>query len=48
MMVDIDHFKHVNDRYGHLAGDQVPRHVVAPIQQRIRAQDIVGRNRHPR
>ena len=43
MMVDIDHFKHVNDRYGHLAGDQVLRHVVALIQQRIRAQDIVGR-----
>ena len=43
MMVDIDHFKKVNDTYGHLAGDQVLRCVVDVIQHRIRAQDIVGR-----
>lgn len=43
MMVDIDHFKSVNDIYGHLAGDQVLRCVVDVIQHRIRAQDIVGR-----
>ena len=43
MMVDIDHFKIVNDTYGHLAGDQVLRCVVDVIQHRIRAQDIVGR-----
>jgi diguanylate cyclase (GGDEF)-like protein len=43
MMVDIDHFKRVNDTYGHLAGDQVLRCVVDVIQHRIRAQDIVGR-----
>lgn len=43
MMVDIDHFKHVNDAHGHLAGDQVLRHVVEVIRRRIRAQDIVGR-----
>ena len=43
MMVDIDHFKAVNDTHGHLAGDQVLRCVVDVIQHRIRAQDIVGR-----
>lgn len=43
MMVDIDHFKHVNDAHGHLAGDHVLRHVVEVVRHRIRAQDIVGR-----
>lgn len=43
MMVDIDHFKRVNDEYGHLAGDQVLRNVVDVIRHRIRTQDIVGR-----
>ena len=43
MMVDIDHFKRINDTCGHLAGDQVLRCVVDVIQHRIRAQDIVGR-----
>ena len=43
MMVDVDHFKQVNDRHGHLAGDAVLRHVAGVLQQRVRAQDIVGR-----
>ncbi len=43
MMVDIDHFKRINDTHGHLAGDLVLRNVVDVIQNRIRAQDIVGR-----
>ncbi|MBD9392838.1 diguanylate cyclase [Acidovorax sp. ACV01] len=43
MMVDIDHFKRVNDRYGHPAGDQVLCSVVNVLSERVRAQDLVGR-----
>ena len=43
MMVDIDHFKHVNDRYGHPAGDKVLCNVVDVLRERVRAQDLVGR-----
>lgn len=43
MMVDIDHFKAVNDTHGHLAGDQVLRHVAHLLRARLRAQDLVGR-----
>ena len=43
MMVDIDHFKVVNDRYGHPVGDQVLSSVVTLLRQRVRAQDLVGR-----
>lgn len=43
MMVDIDHFKHVNDHYGHPAGDEVLCSVVSVLRERVRAQDLVGR-----
>lgn len=43
MMIDVDHFKQVNDRWGHPAGDAVLRSVVAVLRQRVRAQDMVGR-----
>ena len=43
LMVDIDHFKRVNDRYGHPVGDQVLCHVVQVLSQRVRSQDLVGR-----
>ena len=43
MMLDIDHFKLVNDVFGHLAGDHVLKHMVEVIKERIREQDIMAR-----
>ena len=43
MVIDVDHFKQVNDRYGHLVGDAVLQHVATTIQDRLRSNDIVGR-----
>ncbi len=42
-MLDIDHFKGVNDTYGHLIGDQVLRETVKRIKHNVRPYDIVGR-----
>jgi diguanylate cyclase (GGDEF)-like protein len=43
LMIDIDHFKSVNDTYGHLAGDQVIRHVAKILRRSVREDDIVCR-----
>lgn len=43
VMLDVDHFKQVNDTYGHLAGDAVLVHLAQAIQKIIRSTDIAGR-----
>lgn len=42
-MLDLDHFKQVNDRFGHAAGDELLRAFSQTLTQVLRAQDIVGR-----
>ncbi|HFD79187.1 MAG TPA: diguanylate cyclase [Gammaproteobacteria bacterium] len=43
VMVDLDHFKEVNDRHGHLVGDKVLREVASRIKAALREFDMVGR-----
>jgi len=42
-MLDVDHFKAVNDEHGHTAGDAVLADVVARLRERLRSVDLLGR-----
>lgn len=43
LMVDIDHFKQINDTYGHVTGDRVLRWVATMIKETVRDADVVAR-----
>ena len=43
LMLDLDHFKRINDTWGHAAGDQVLRHFTEQVGGRLRETDLIGR-----
>gem|GEM_PF-130662 len=43
VMIDIDHFKRVNDTHGHQAGDLVLKEVVSTVQRSLRTEDVLAR-----
>jgi two-component system, cell cycle response regulator len=43
LMIDVDHFKKINDRHGHLAGDEVLRQVAHCVETQVRDSDVSAR-----
>jgi len=43
LMIDVDHFKAINDRWGHLVGDQVLRALSTTLSRNIRKEDVFAR-----
>jgi diguanylate cyclase (GGDEF)-like protein len=43
LFIDLDHFKEINDSFGHAAGDACLGAIIAPIQAELRHSDVIGR-----
>src|SRR4029077_16602216 len=43
LFIDLDHFKEINDTFGHAAGDACLSAIVGPIQSELRQSDVIGR-----
>lgn len=43
LMLDVDHFKRINDTYGHLAGDRVLREIAQRVEGEVRGSDVTAR-----